>query len=84
MSPTRLDVLSKLRGLAEGSLAPEGSSGWARPWVTQRDDEVDDIVVMSGLQALHMTDYRKWLAAYVGELNGTDLTADDGEVERGI
>lgn len=84
--PTRDEVLAKLRALVDGSLRPQDASAWAAPWVTRRDDEIDDIVVMEGLQSLYLADaptvdrpllytaadYAVWMESFVAKLDRPD------------
>lgn len=91
MPPTRQVVLAKLTAWAEGTLAPEEASDWASPCVAQRDDEVEDLLVLEGLQALNRADafgwerpllfgkphFESWLAEYREKLNSATSEAGD-------
>lgn len=55
-APDRDAVAGQWRRVIAGETTREEAHAWARPWVEERDGEVDDPVVRSALLHLHGVD----------------------------
>ncbi len=67
--PTGPEVLSWMQRLASGEVTREEASSFAKPWVTEHDDDVDDLEVFDALELLWMCDAQEAPGTY---LNGPE------------
>ena len=67
--PTGPDVLSWMHRLASSEVTREEASSFAKPWVTEHDDDVDDLAVFDALELLWMCDAQEAPDTY---LNGPE------------
>lgn len=80
-SPTRDQVVEKLRALVAGEITPEAASDWARPWITKLEEVTDgkvkrslvqlagaDLIVDMKGHLLHgPEDFVAWLKEFTGK-----------------
>lgn len=56
MAPSPDEVLTWFRKLADGTVSPQEASDYARPWVGERADELEDPDVIEAMDLLWMSD----------------------------
>lgn len=56
--PTRSDTITVFDAVLGGLTTREDTSNWARPWISEREREVDDLALFNALTHLAGVDLR--------------------------